>query len=533
MRLNDLHYSRAGLHFATAAVLVCGVYLGSLAGSGDFGRLAWVVSGLMLIIYPVTLQPFTWMAALLWAFLDFVHFGFGFKIANSEASLVFGALLVGTTWWRKMRFEPPELTTHWSFRLLKILLIAWLGYAAGHTIFNILNPFSPQDFSLKNLMKTAVQWSAPFALLFYFLTWPPLVFRFGSNIQRAIARLLFVGLITNVLMRAYFLWSGQSAGVSSTEDEVFGVYIPYLDLAENTYATRFLGPFGALFYTVLVTSQWFHKQTAATRALCWIGIALSIIGAVLSGGRFTVAVAVLQIAIVLVVRKKSWVIFAGAVPAAILFLTVNLFSTEVREAPKMVSRSLQWMLINKDFDTVGDISSSTDWRKDVFSRAIHEWRSDWRIFWFGRATYSYSDADTLDMKLRGNEGGLETALRRGSTHNLLSDLLIMFGLTGAILFMVMNLALGLFLLKLWRIPARDDSAQNLALICLIFHIFNVGIGLIAGAAFPPAFSWIVIIVVTSHYFNTREKEQAMPASRSIRADRKRARRQPLGQLNNG
>jgi O-antigen ligase len=215
---------------------------------------------------------------------------------------------------------------------------------------------------------------------------------------------------------------------------------------------------------------------------------------------------------ILVLRKKLSAIFVCTLVALLTFAGANLFPSLVYSAPTPIRRSMQWMMLTKDDSAYGDIESSSRWRREIFLAALGEWKSDPRIFWFGRATYSFSVADQVGIKLRGWEGFLESSLRRGATHNLITDMLVTFGLVGAVVYFFLNGMITAFLWRLWKYPQNSDEATDLALVCLIFHVFNFTYGLIGGAQFPAALAWLTTALVAYHYFTLPQQSTTRPVS---------------------
>jgi O-antigen ligase len=130
---------------------------------------------------------------------------------------------------------------------------------------------------------------------------------------------------------------------------------------------------------------------------------------------------------------------------------------------------------------------------------LDEWRSDSRIFWFGRATYAYGIGDWTAIMLLGEEGKLQSSLRRGDTHNMITDLLVSYGLYGLILYFATVLS---FLYLLWvirRSEHTDELGKTMALIVLVQMGYTFGYGLIAGSQFPALVAWLYIVLVAWLY----------------------------------
>lgn len=171
----------------------------------------------------------------------------------------------------------------------------------------------------------------------------------------------------------------------------------------------------------------------------------------------------------------------------------------VKSAPMIIRRSLNWALIERDTDASEMIQGSSNWRLTLFERALAEWRSDPRIFWFGRATYSYGLDDVIAMTITGEDATIESSLRRGATHNLLTDMLVTFGIVGLALYFSMYFSLLFFLWTLYRNRQLDELARTFTLIILVFMAFNFVYAIIGGGSVPITMAWFYIILIAYLY----------------------------------
>src|SRR5262249_19813977 len=147
------------------------------------------------------------------------------------------------------------------------------------------------------------------------------------------------------------------------------------------------------------------------------------------------------VAVLMLVRGKIGAFVGGLGACIIMVGAVNAFPDAYLQAPNFVRRSLNWAYFGQErAETAEMIRGSTEWRTRLFFRALDEWRSDDRIFWFGRATYQFGTGDWFAMKIYGEEGMLDSSLRRGATHNLITDLLVIFGIIGFVLYVLLQFA---------------------------------------------------------------------------------------------
>jgi hypothetical protein len=456
-----------------------------------------------------------WVIGLLICFCGFYQVGFGFTMGEVEMSLVLAGTFFAMTWWRKKKLERPPVLEDWSFGLLNSLILLWLVYVLGHTIFNIYDPYRPADFALKNLLKPVEAWTAPVLLMVYFGNRPQYV-DVQRNFPRRIGWCLLIALCTNIAIRLFQQATGAYDVAGDPNDPLAADYftIPVLNLMENIYALRMLTPTSMLFCGALIMTRWFKEQPLKDRRLFYILMALSVIGAILSGGRATLLFVVVLFALFLVIQRRIGLLIGFIAFIAVLVGAANVLPGAVKSAPSLVRRSLNWALIEKDVETSGDIESSSNWRLTLFNRALDEWRSDSRIYWFGRATYSYGVDDMIAMKVSGDDALIDSSLRRGATHNMITDLLVTFGLVGLILFVVLYFALLYFLWTLYRNRRLDELARTLSLFMLISLAFNFTYALLGGGNIPMIQAWFFIILI-AYIYGLHAEVQRSTASTKI------------------
>jgi len=185
-----------------------------------------------------------------------------------------------------------------------------------------------------------------------------------------------------------------------------------------------------------------------------------------------------------------------ALMAVVGFCMLKVFSREIVADPSLavVQRSFAWALMDQAQSAEDSIDSSTRWRQALFYRAIDEWKSNPIIFLFGRGTYKYTDDDRLAIKLDPFENSIDVSLRRAATHNLITDLLIMYGLAGLLLYMAVCAALIRLCWKFATDPQIPTDSKDLGLICAIDSWYALIYGLSAGGFIPDSLGWFVILI---------------------------------------
>ena len=199
----------------------------------------------------------------------------------------------------------------------------------------------------------------------------------------------------------------------------------------------------------------------------------------------------------------------AVIGAAVANLSSDWINTK---ANPYVQRSLQSILLHKKGEAIESIESSSRWRKELFNRAMDEWRSDKRIFWTGRATFGFGTADQTALLISGGyEAVIQSSLRRGATHNLISDLLVAYGVIGLILYLTVCAALGRFLWYVYRLRNLTAPAANLTLVTLVGSGSWFFYALLAGTFYPAEFVWFTVLLVTASYSGVAFEERRKPA----------------------
>jgi O-antigen ligase len=203
----------------------------------------------------------------------------------------------------------------------------------------------------------------------------------------------------------------------------------------------------------------------------------------------------------LLLRKQILAFGLILIVVGFFVLVANLFSGWVNHnAPLAVARPLQWVMFTKSKEAFGSIENSSLWRRELFQRAITEWQSDPRIFWFGRATYGFGVSDFVAQRIYGGFEAMQTtSLRRGTTHNLVTDLLVTYGLVGCILYYGMILAIIGFLWKVYRSREVPAATKSLVLVCLVSTTVFLAIASVGGGYYSVESIWLLIVLIAMLY----------------------------------
>jgi O-antigen ligase len=129
----------------------------------------------------------------------------------------------------------------------------------------------------------------------------------------------------------------------------------------------------------------------------------------------------------------------------------------------------------------GDIDASSNWRWLLATRAFDEWKSNSRKFFIGRGVHAFTERDIVAVKLEGYFGAMEVSLRRGATHNIVTDLLITVGLLGTILYVSVFIGFIISMLKILRL-AKDSKniTYDTLFVCLLFSVSMIPVFILGG-----------------------------------------------------
>jgi O-antigen ligase len=500
------------------------ILLGIVIGTHDYFILTtdlhdyWTLIAILLVVaiimYVASLQHFTWQMALLICYLGILVRPIGFDMGPIEFTCGLGGLLAIMTFWRHLPQQSAGILKDRRFKLITTLLFLWILYATTHMVYNIYHPFRPAEFALKNALKSYVATLGPPVLLWYFAVHPGSL-RIKGNVMRTLSYLLLAGLIFNLLVTSYGIATHHNLADPDAIDYMPSFWISGINARENPYMLRTLGPASILLGAMTLALG--RAATGISKKLSFILLFAGSIGCLLSGGRAAVTVSIALVLATLLLRRRVKAFMAILGLAGLTLVFVNVFSGSInRNTPVPLLRPLQWIMLEKNEAASNSIDSSTRWREELFQMAIDEWKSDPRIFWFGRATYGFGAGDVFAYKIKGHYvAALESSLRRGATHNLVTDLLVTYGLIGCILYYCIMFAIIRFLWFVYRSDRAGPNVLPLAFFCLIIFASYILIATVQAGTFLPDTIWlfIVLIATLNHFGSTQlsNPAEAVPA----------------------
>ena len=467
-----------------AISLIVSLYLGSKVAEGNYFNLGLSSALVLGALYALVINKY-------WIFISLAIASFGIRIqpmgpaldAEHLAILLAGGFIL-SNFWKKVTPAPSEKIVSKTFGWFDKAFLIFTLYLLVHGYITYYYPSPEIVVALGNLAKQYFSFWFPFAIV-----WTTTRFiRFIPAIKKPhtwIGILFLLGITFNIVLRAYstfFMGLGEKDLVTGEIISASALYIPVLNLTDNIYALRGLSPLVALFSIAMLTSRNKILTAGGQRFLWLLLLLLGIAGSLLSMGRATMAITALLVILCLLIRKHI------AAVAVIFLLFVFLIvgariacETDKDYVPFGLQRSLA-MIPGMDMsEAKGDIDASSNWRWLLATQAFDEWKSNSRKFLIGRGVHAFTERDIMVTKLQGYFGAMDVALRRGTTHNIVTDLLITIGVVGAILYAIVFICLITSIIKIVKI-AKDSKniTYDSLFVCLLFSVSMIPFYILGG-----------------------------------------------------
>lgn len=467
-----------------AISLIVSLYLGSKVAEGNYFNLGLASALVLGAFYALVINKY-------WIFIALAIASFGIRIqpmgpaldAEHLAILLAGGFIL-SNFWKKVMPAPSERLVSKAFVIFDRAFLIFTLYLLVHAYVTYYYPSPEILVALGNLAKQYFSFWSPFAIV-----WTTTRFiRFIPAMRKPhtwIGILFLLGITFNIILRTYstfFLGLGERDLVTGEMISPSALYIPVLNLSDNIFALRGLSPLVALFGIAMLTSR--NKAlTGGSQKFLWLTLLLlGIIGSVLSMGRATMVITALLVILCLLIRKH--IAAVAVIFLLFVFLIVGAriaYETNKDYIPFGLQRSLA-MIPGMDMpEAKGDIDASSNWRWLLATNAFDEWKSNSRKFFIGRGVHAFTERDIMVIKLQGYFGGMEVALRRGATHNIVTDLLITVGLVGTILYVIVFIGFIASIVKILKM-AKDSKNINCDTLfaCLLFSVSMIPVYILGG-----------------------------------------------------
>lgn len=497
-------------------MVLLGIFLSFLAGNWiseeNFTNLAGVFLLAAFVIYAVNFSKYWVVISMLPMFLMFDINPIGFSIGPKEIILFIIIIFVATHMWIKGFFSQSNRSS--SFSLFTIIFSINLFYLGIHTYYNLGNPFMNELLSWKNILKDIISINIGFIIIYTVVntTNHSLI---PKNLYLPAAYLILLGTIVNLAIRAYgAIVLGHFGQIHDTVDENSGasvLYIPILNLTDNEYALRGLSVICFLFGLMMKLSKSAIVKSDWRKILSFIMMFVGFIASVFSGGRSVVFMMVFLGVVFLWVRKKIFpvllILFMGF---CLLIGAKVLYEISPESVPLQIQRSMAIIPFMHMADAEASIDSSSDWRFELFRRSLLDWEQSWRTLVFGRSVYAFTEDDKTMIESGTQEGEWIVNVRRGTTHNVLTDLLVPYGIVGLVFYLLCYLT---FLNSFWKLRRQyihTPEMNDYTLLCILLIVPAFLSSFIGGGYLSPenALLTSVAIAYSNKYLNSGDVNTA-------------------------
>ena len=492
------------------ATIISAPFLGSAIVEENYFGILLVVGLVLGLLYLHKLHQYTWQISLIFITFGFVYAPLGFKISSDNISLSLIAALFMVMWWKKNLGANACLRQDFFFLTTRAIIITLLVYGTTHFYWHMQNPPDPSNYSWKNSIKTYLQYYGPFWIILYSIFFPQSI-SLGQNPCKTICRILLLTLTVVVSLRLYVHLVPNGPFIIGVGNEGASVLLPGINLWEEPHTLRWLSIFTVLLVGSILTSTG-NRFSISTKLSMLFLIILGFFGACLSGGRMSIVLCLLIGGFLLFYRRKYKVLVFCVLLTGSFLSIVNIFPQMVfnDHMPRMVKRSLSLVVLDRvatEDEARISINASSEWRKELFLLALDDWQSSDRNFWFGRDVYAYDERDIIAIEaVGGNSAALESSLRRGSTHTLLSNLLVIYGLSGCILYLLSIFMVLAMLVHFYRQLPKYHWLEPLLLSAFIYFLLGT-------FAITARYSdWLVVLSLVG--VNSYYQRQSLPSKKS-------------------
>jgi hypothetical protein len=463
--------------------LVLAVFIGSLIGGTDYATLGIIFGVVGALIYVGAFSPYWIWLALIYGSFGFMMRPLGPNISPLNVSVGLALIFVFAVFWRKSGISPAYAGLRQKFSMFTLLFIVYLTYMLVHALVSKLYPHTSALVSWNNLLKQNLEMWGPFLMVYISLRYAQFC-KLPKNFGVLFSVFLILALAVNIAIRAYAtfilnvgardeLMHDPSARYQSA------LFVPGINLWDDQYLLRGLAPFATLWGIAFFIAN--PRIVKVPRLISAAVVLFGLMAAFFAGGRATVILAFAVPGLYLLTQRKWIYLLIGGAMAVLLLVTVRYtFEVNHKLVPLMVQRSIALIPGMDMADALDSIEGSSDWRYDLFTRAFDEWQSSTRTLLIGRGVYAYTSEDIMAMMLDPNEGVLVSSLLRGATHNTITDLLLISGVVGFIIFYAVYFSLVYGVYSVLRSYDRSDVISVMSSIFIISSLSQFLIGLFGG-----------------------------------------------------
>jgi hypothetical protein len=395
-------------------------------------------------------------------------------------------------------------------RVLFIMILFLFVYALFSFMFNWINPYQPQNYAAKSAAKAYFE---TFGSMFAFgwMLSSPYGFTLRKNWPRTLLIILWLSVFVNVAIRGYMFAVGFQAVDSTNDVDKIGFFdfnIPIINMIPGVYTLRNLSPLACLIFLMISTIPgWWIAASRLEKFIIISGCFLCLVGAVFSGGRATLPICIFFACAVAFFRRRMVLLVTLVCSFLFAIAAVNIFSQQINtHAPHFIARSVQMVMLDKG-TTYGGIVGSQESRNAARDQAFIEWRGDDRIFLIGRSVYKITAEEAKhNTDKYGMDGFVMNAIWTARTHDMISELLLQYGLAGFLLYIMSYCLVIIFFYRLYKnIPHPEGVCKALAG-TMVLYLPPMFISQIIGGGYLPLVSALFIGLIRSHLISQQRLE---------------------------
>lgn len=495
--------NRIAAIFFLIVALGFAIVMGSNVAMADYESLGTYVSLSVILYFFIHGWKNVWWFASFLVFSGVVFFqGFVFQ---GDHLFVMMLMLASAMSLITRTLAPPVRELQVAGSLSTGLIVGLLlAYGGLHFLINYVFPYSPNDYSLKTSSKAYFECYASMFCFFWLLV-GPYSFRMKPNWSGTLLWIISLSIFGNVAVRGTMYLQGfQAAEGGSNDLELYYLNVPVINMQAGVFTLRNLCPMATAIVLMIATAPgWWRAQNLWMKILILTTVFLVFVGAMFSGGRATVIFCLAIAFLVALVRRRGAIIALMSMVGILVIALVNIFSSEINtRAPAYVARSLQMVMLEKDAAAYNSIEGSQETRNAAIKEALVQWRKDNRTLFFGRSVFHITSEDALDIGRRlGIDGFVENAMRSGRTHNLVTDLLLQYGLVGATLYMVSYLMVIRYFRRLYKLIPANAMISKAITGSMMIYLPMIFVYQVLGGQYMPSVVALVLGLVRADAMN--------------------------------
>jgi hypothetical protein len=431
---------------AIAVTLVLAMVLGTWAAGGEFEKIILMGVWFAAVMIIVFVRDHWWSPALIITALSFGTTALGFPLSGLEIGMIILALTFPVKMAMKtLRKAEPEMDPGVFYWLL-------LAYVCGHAIV-ILGYSKIEGSALKNIVKAYYSAIAP--LVFYGLL---IRYCYTRTVRPAV-----IALFTATSVAVFFSLITAIFGLDIQPFSDLRITIGWLNsrgaagILRQTTIFLFIG---SIAYWPAVKANWARFVLASTTVM-------SATGALLSGGRITVATCIAGAFFFALVRKRVWLALPAIIVTMLISATITVKPEILYYLPDMVQRALTpFNFSSQQTEIQASLGGSDDWHRTLRDESIPYWMADTGSFFVGHGFKAWDQSLNDEYDDGGDimdfDRQKQLAIEMGATENMFSSVTNIFGLVGLLLYggFLIHLAF-----RLWNAIQRSPERSAARSLC--------------------------------------------------------------------